>query len=225
MIKLGKLDTKTLTVKHGMFNKKLKTDDEISLKFKNPIDSVENLNGINFHINENTIEEGVFGIQDNKVFFKLRPTQLHMPNALGGSRANYSFWTNSACFAVGNGSISIKLENNKLPFLLTNVFGNTNTYFSGDVYECLCHGHAWDSENLSLENRLKEAKKFVMLFLNAAPNNDLAFRKQYRNLSTSMVSINRYYTRLTELHKDIKTPEEAAEWYRVNGDKWLNQYM
>ena len=49
MIKLGKLDTKTLTVKQGMFNKKLKTDDEISLKFKNPIDSVENLNGINFH--------------------------------------------------------------------------------------------------------------------------------------------------------------------------------
>ena len=76
MIKLGKLDTKTLTVKQGMFNKKLKTDDEISLKFKNPIDSVENLNGINFHINENTIEEGVFGIQDNKVFFKLRPICL-----------------------------------------------------------------------------------------------------------------------------------------------------
>ena len=74
MIKLGKLDTKTLTVKQGMFNKKLKTDDEISLKFKSQIDYVENLNGINFHINENTIEEGVFGIQDNKVFFKLRPT-------------------------------------------------------------------------------------------------------------------------------------------------------
>lgn len=224
MIKLGKLDTKTLTVKQGMFNKKLKTDDEISLKFKNPINSNGNLNNLNFRIDENSIEEGIFAVQDNTVFFKLRPTQLHMPNALGG-RDNYSFWTNTACFAIGSGSISVKLENDRLPFLLTNVFGNTNRFFRQDIYECLCHGHAWDSENLSVENRLKEAKKFVMLFLNARPNNDLAFRKQYRNLSTSTVSINRYYTRLTELHKDIKTPEEAAEWYRVNGDKWLREWL
>lgn len=225
MIKLGKLDTKTLTVKQGMFNKKLKTDDEISLKFKNPINSSGNLNNINFHIDENSIEEGIFAVQDNTVFFKLRPTQLHMPNALGGGRDNYSFWTNTACFAIGSGSISVKLENDRLPFLLTNVFGNTNRFFRTDTYARLCHGHAWDSENLSVENRLKEAKKFVMLFLNARPNNDLAFRKQYRNLSTSTVSINRYYTRLTELHKNIKTPEEAAEWYRVNGDKWLREWL
>ena len=225
MIKLGKLDTKTLTVKQGMFNKKLKTDDEISLKFRNHINSNGNLNNINFRIDENSIEEGIFAVQDNTVFFKLRPTQLHMPNALGSGRDNYSFWTNTACFAIGSGSISIKLENDRLPFLLTNVFGNTNRFFRTDMYACLCHGHAWDSENLSVENRLKEAKKFVMLFLNARPNNDLAFRKQYRNLSTSIVSINRYYTRLTELHKDIKTPEEAAEWYRVNGDKWLREWL
>ena len=225
MSKLGKLDTKTLTVKQGMCNKKLKTDDEISLKFRNPISSNGNLNNLNFRIDENSIEEGIFAVQDNTVFFKLRPTQLHMPNALGGGRDNYSFWTNTACFAIGSGSISVKLENDRLPFLLTNVFGNTKSFFRHDIYECLCHGHAWDSENLSVENRLKEAKKFVMLFLNARPNNDLAFRKQYRNLSTSTVSINRYYTRLTELHKDIKTPEEAAEWYRVNGDKWLREWL
>lgn len=225
MIKLGKLDTKTLTVKQGMFNKKLKTDDEISLKFRNPINSNGNLNNLNFRIDENSIEEGIFAVQDNTVFFKLRPTQLHMPNALGGGRDNYSFWTNTACFAIGSGSISVKLEKDRLPFLLTNVFSNTKSFFRHDIYECLCHGHAWDSENLSVENRLKEAKKFVMLFLNARPNNDLAFRKQYRNLSTSTVSINRYYTRLTELHKDIKTPEEAAEWYRVNGDKWLREWL
>lgn len=225
MIKLGKLDTKTLTVKQGMFNKKLKTDDEISLKFRNPINSNGNLNNLNFRIDENSIEEGIFAVQDNTVFFKLRPTQLHMPNALGGGRDNYSFWTNTACFAIRSGSISVKLENDRLPFLLTNVFGSINRFFRQDIYECLCHGHAWDSKNLSLENRLKEAKKFVMLFLNARPNNDLAFRKQYRNLSTSKVSINRYYTRLTELHKDIKTPEEAAEWYKVNGDKWLREWL
>lgn len=225
MIKLGKLDTKTLTVKQGMFNKKLKTDDEISLKFRNPISSNGNLNNLNFRIDKNSIEEGIFAVQDNTVFFKLRPTQLHMPNALGGGRDNYSFWTNTACFAIRSDSISVKLENDRLPFLLTNVFGDTKSFFRHDIYECLCHGHAWDSENLSVENRLKEAKKFVMLFLNARPNNDLAFRKQYRNLSTSIVAINRYYTRLTELHKDIKTPEEAAEWYRVNGDKWLREWL
>lgn len=221
MIKLGKLDTKTLTVKQGMFNKKLKIDDELSLKFKKHIDTIENLNRIDFCINEKSIEEGIFGIRDNIVFFKLKTTQLHMPNALGGKRANYSFWTNTACFAIKNNSIFVKLENNRLPFLLTNVFNDSDRLFDG-TYMRLCHGHAWDNENLSLENRLKDAKKFIMLFLNAEPNDDLSFRKQYCNLNPSLVSINRYYTKLTELHKNVKTPEEAAEWYRDNGDKWLN---
>lgn len=222
MIKLSNLDVKTLTMKQGMFNKKVRKEDELELKIKNN-NGNSGINNINFSIDESSIKEGIFKVQENRIFFKLQPTQLHMP-CVDGATGSYVFWTNTTTFCFYDNHLYIKLNKKNgeylLPFLLTNVYSGT-TMFDHEVYHQVCHGGAWDGESLKFRDILQNAKKLLLLFLNAKPNTDLPFREQYSYLRCSEATIHNKYKKLTSLHSNIKTPEEAAQWYNMHGDNWL----
>ena len=70
------------------------------------------------------------------------------------------------------------------------------------------------------ENFLKDPKSFILKFLETAPNTDLSFRRQFEYISATHAQIRKYYRKLENLQKDIKTVGEAKLWYRKNGNSW-----
>lgn len=92
----------------------------------------------------------------------------------------------------------------------------------------ICHGRTLNNKSTSLEAVISNFKSYIITILQGQPNTDLLMRGQFID-DIGNESLRRYidhtYKYLTEQQKDIKTQEEAAEWYKVNGDKWLREWL
>lgn len=214
MIQLGQLNKENLTVKKGMFTKKLTVADEAKFTVT---ENTTILKG--FTLEESLVEEGICFTdpEDNFIVFKLKPT-LGCMN-LFDSSSTVKYWTNTAYFAYYEGSLWLRITNNKLPFFITNVYSGSLTLHK-NRYMKLCVGTAWNNMPHEYENFLKDPKSFILKFLETAPNTDLSFRRQFEDISATHVQIRKYYRKLENLQKDIKTVGEAKLWYRKNGNSW-----
>ena len=214
MIQLGQLNKENLTVTKGMFTKKLTVADEAKFTVT---ENTTILKG--FTLEESLVEEGICFTdpEDNFIVFKLKPT-LGCMN-LFDSSSTVKYWTNTAYFAYYEGSLWLRITNDKLPFFITNVYSDSSILHKNRYME-LCVGTAWNNMPHGYENFLKDPKSFILKFLETAPNTDLSFSCQFEDISTTHVQIIKYYRKLENLQKDIKTVEEAKLWYRKNGNSW-----
>lgn len=215
MIQLGQLNKENLTVKKGMFTKKLTVEDEA----KFPVTENTNIRLTGFTLEESLVEEGICFTypEDNFIVFKLKPTLVCMN--LFDSSSTVKYWTDTAYFAYYEGSLWLRITNNKLPFFITNVYLGSSTLHKNH-YMKLCVGTAWNNMPHGYKNFLKDPKSFILKFLETAPNTDLSFRRQFEYISATHAQIRKYYRKLENLQKDIKTVKEAKLWYRKNGNSW-----
>ena len=219
MIQLGKLDKDNLTVKKGMFTKQMTVDDEA----KFPVRENANNTGLKgFAMEETLVEEGICftNPDENFIVFKLKPTLVCMN--LFDSSSTVKYWTDTAYFAYYEGELWLRIVNNKLPFFITNVYSGTTRLYQ-NRYMKLCVGSAWDNMSYGYKNFIKDPKAFISKFLETAPNTDLSFRRQFEGISATHAQIRKYYRKLENLQKDIKTVGEAKQWYKRNGDSWYRQ--
>lgn len=221
MLQYNKFDKINLTVKKGMFTKKVTPDDELHINVPNS-GSVNLNTRISMIRDERAIKEGlcyVDGVQDNAFVFKLRPTLVSM--RLASSNSFVRYWTNTAYFAIRDNQLYVRTGGNQLPFLLTNVYTDRER-IDGHLYNRLCVGSGWANMSTKFTDVLSNPKAYIVKFLETQPNIDLSFRYQYNDVSCSVSNINRLYKGLARLQKDIKTPEEAAAWYDAHKN-WVRE--
>lgn len=221
MLQYNKLDKTNLTVKKGMFTKKVTPDDELHINVPNT--GSANLNTrISMMRDERDIIEGlcyVDGVDTNTLVFKLRPTLISMRLACSDSFVRY--WTDTAYFAIMDNQLYVRTSGNRLPFLFTNVYSDRKR-IDGHLYNRLCVGSGWANMSTKFTDILSNPKAYIVKFLGTQPNTDLSFRYQYNDMSCTVPNINRLYKGLAKLQKDIKTPEEAAAWYNAHKN-WVRE--
>lgn len=224
MIKTYVVNVENKTIKDGMFNKPVKLSNRINISDSNVI--------CTDYTCDEPINEGFIKVEtnrSNKLFiYKLPPQRIIMPSIVNPNEEKYVIWTNDCFIAYYNNEWYLSFKNRLLPFFMTNIFwGGCDIILNDMDFVRICHGRTLNNKSTSLEAIMSNFKSYIITILQGQPNTDLRMRGQFDN-EIGNNSLRRYidrtYKYLTEKQKDIKTQEDA-EWYRVNGDKWLNTYM
>lgn len=222
MIKDFNVNIDNGTYKDGMFNRKL--DNSTFVKFNTSSDLLSKQN-----ITNEDVEEGIVycDFKEHVVLYKLPPQELRI-ESMSGDGKYYHMWSNECYFIYKNGYWGMISSDDwrEIPFFFTNMFGLKREYFIGDKRYCyyrICYGHTLDGRDTSFEGILLHIKQYIMAIIQGQPNTDLDTVAQFgttiRNDRTSLLRYTKVaYKTIEKLQKDIKTKQDAIEWYNTHKD-------
>ena len=222
MIKEFNVNTENKTYKDGMFNRKL--DESTFVKFKTTNNLLRKPT-----INNPDIEEGIVycDFECEAVVYKLPPQELRI-EAMDRKDKYYHMWSNECYFIYRNGYWGMVSSDDwrKIPFFFTNMFSAHREYVLGDKnyrYYKICHGHTLDGRDTSFEGILLHIKQYIMAIIQGQPNTDLDTVAQFgTTIRDNRDKLLRYtmvaYKTIAELQKDIKTKQDAVNWYKTYKD-------
>ena len=225
-----------MTYKDGLFNKKINAKP-ITFQTQSSKCFDEIFNGI---VNP-VVEEG-FVVCDfyKKAFvYRLSPQQLRIVSIEDRTKTT-NFWTKSCMILYEDDNwYFVTDDRHNIPFLFTNIFQGENViHINGMKFHVvrMCIGHTLANRNTTFQSIVTHAKEYIIAILQGQPNTDLWMRAPFSLHSSydtddyliKKANLLKFiifsYKKMEELQKDIKTKEEAAQWYAQNADA-LPRYL
>ena len=216
MIKTYTVNVENKTIKDGMFNKPIKLSNKINFSNSDIVYTE--------YTSDEPINEGFIKVETNKnnklLIYKLSPQRIIMPSIVNPDNDKYIIWTNDCFIAYYNKEWYLSYKNSRLPFFMTNIFwSGCDIVLNNMKFVRICHGRTLNNKSTALEDVMSNFKSYIITILQGQPNTDLRMRGQF-NDDVGNWDLRRYidhtYKYLTEQQKDIKTQEDARNWYSEN---------